>query len=127
MLVRKRGYPTQWYRYVNKWYLRKSVDRLGNKVEYSYHSDSRNTNCGHWYYETIRPASIQWGGNEQSGLGHKFRVNFGYEGRGDYHIWLPTQSQHGGSCQPAMRSRFRLKTVRVEVHSAGAWRPLREY
>ncbi len=117
------------YRVVNKWYLRKSVDSHGNWVEYNYRSFYRNTHCSTnnryrpgWYYHSIRPASIYWGGNEQTGAGHKLRVLFGYEGRSDTGIYRRTNP-----CTQSIYSNERLRTIRVEVHANGAWRPLREY
>ncbi|MCB0108083.1 MAG: hypothetical protein KDE53_19310, partial [Caldilineaceae bacterium] len=117
------------YRVVNKWYLRKSVDPNGNYIEYNYASIAREMHCSTnsnynpgWYYQAIRPTSITWGGNEQTGAGHKMRVLFTYEDRDDYQIY-----QYDNVCTQSMYQPQRLQKITVQVYSASAWRNLREY
>ncbi len=119
------------YRVVNKWYLRKSVDTNGNYVDYTYLSDARTTNCstnnnyrgaGGWYYRAMRPNTISWGGNQTTGAGHPMQATFTYEGRSDTGIYKKTDV-----CTQSIYSDYRLKTVRMQVYSEGAWRALREY
>ncbi len=117
------------YRVVNKWYLRKSVDLNGNYIEYNYTSVSRNMTCSTngnynpgWYYRSIRPASISWGGNQGTSAGHKMQAVFSYESRTDYQIF-----EYNLACSQSMYSTDRLKKITVNVYSESAWHPLREY
>ena len=119
------------YRWVNKWYLSKSIDGNGNYIEYSYNSDKRETNCstnnkyrgaGGWYYRAIRPASITWGGNQTTGVPHRMKVIFDYESRTDIDIWNRTDP-----CTQSIYSTDRLKRITVQVHSENLWKPFREY
>ncbi|MEM7127794.1 MAG: hypothetical protein AAF702_15790, partial [Chloroflexota bacterium] len=120
---------------VNKWYLTESVDTSGNYITYKYLSDSRlvrpngGNNCSgnafyndKWYYRSIRPDEILWGGNKDENHGHTMKVEFTYENRSDYQI-----ADWNERCVQTLYSTKRLQKIAVKVKVAGIFKLVREY
>ncbi len=131
-----------------KWYLRQSVDPLGNKIEYHYDAEIAGveSNCSApppistdatTYHSAVRPVEIRWsytGINPPGDLSgprdrqtYKMRVQFGYEERGESD-WQ-VKDYEDDDCVQAMFSKERLQDIRVEVRKAdnSDWHTLRRY
>ena len=130
----------------NKWYLRQSIDPLGNKIEYHYDAefasvgDCSSTSANYddqTYHSAVRPNEIRWsftGVNppgDPSGprdrQSYKMRVQFDYEDRSmqDWQV----KDYEGDDCMQAMFSKKRLQDIRVRVKNVNnsGWHTLRRY
>lgn len=144
---------------VNRWNLTESQDTLGNYISYTYVSDTRemtpddplstvddgpHEKCPGgtdfykdlWYHRAVRPDTIQWGGNKNTGAGHTMQVVFGYtEDRQDLRIQsrpaVPDiddkKDWELAHCIQYIYTKHRLSSISVEVKIDGAFKPIRKY
>lgn len=122
---------------VTKWYLRQSIDPLGNRIHYNYNwemgqvglppGNGCSTNSFYnqqMYHRDVRPSEILWSSNHLHDATYRMRVDFDYETRNDYKV---VDYQYN-NCRQVSYSHKRLKRINVQIRDTGnTWRQVRRY
>ena len=121
-------------RVVDRWYLNKVRDPLGNRMSFHYQSyrgsikDWEACNTGYkdeeryqvWYTSAVLPSEVRWSYTDSTAESYRMRVRFVYSGevRTDY----AEVEGFDSACQQARYTRRKLTAMVVEVReTTGLW------